>query len=81
MANGLVRHLEEVKSAPVVLPARDVRARKPLLLRLETGRSIVRVVTLASLDALGLFLAIWTALEVKAAVRDKSDLVLSFHQT
>ncbi len=80
MANGLVRHLEEVKSAPVVLPPRDVRARKPLLLRLETGRSLVRVATLAALDALGVFLAIWTALEVKAALRGKSDLVLSFHQ-
>jgi exopolysaccharide biosynthesis polyprenyl glycosylphosphotransferase len=80
MANGLVRHLEEVKSAPVVLPPRDVRARKPLILRLETGRTVVRVVTLVSLDAIGVFLAIWTALEVKAVVRDKSNLVLSFHQ-
>jgi exopolysaccharide biosynthesis polyprenyl glycosylphosphotransferase len=80
MANGLVRHLEEVKSAPVVLPPRDVRARKPLLLRLETGRTIVRVATLVTLDVVGVFLAIWTALEVKAALRGKSDIVLSFHQ-
>src|SRR3954471_6707758 len=80
MANGLVRHLEEVKSAPVALPPRDVRARKPLLLRLESARTIVRVATLVTLDALGVFLAIWTALEVKAAVRGKSDLTLSFHQ-
>ena len=80
MANGLVRHLEEVKAAPVALPPRDVRARKPLLLRLETGRSIVRVATLATLDAVGVFMAIWTALEVKALLRDKSDLTLSFHQ-
>jgi exopolysaccharide biosynthesis polyprenyl glycosylphosphotransferase len=80
MANGLVRHLEEVKSAPVVLPARDVRARKPLLLRLETGRTIVRVAALVTLDVIGVFIAIWTALEVKALLRDKSDLTLSFHQ-
>jgi exopolysaccharide biosynthesis polyprenyl glycosylphosphotransferase len=80
MANGLVRHLEEVKPTPVVLPPRDVRARKPLLLRLETGRSIVRVATLVTLDAVGVFMAIWTALEVKALLRDKSDLTLSFHQ-
>jgi exopolysaccharide biosynthesis polyprenyl glycosylphosphotransferase len=80
MANGLVRHLEEVKSAPVALPPRDVRARKPLLLRLETGRTLVRVAALVTLDVVGVFLAIWTALEVKAALRGKSDFTLSFHQ-
>jgi exopolysaccharide biosynthesis polyprenyl glycosylphosphotransferase len=64
----------------VVLPPRDVRARKPLLLRMETGRGLVRVATLVTLDALGVFLAIWTALEVKAAIRGKSDFTLSFHQ-
>jgi exopolysaccharide biosynthesis polyprenyl glycosylphosphotransferase len=80
MANGLVRHLEEVKSAPVELPPRDVRARKPLLLRLETGRTMVRVATLVTLDVVGVFMAIWTALEVKAALRGKSDIMLSFHQ-
>jgi exopolysaccharide biosynthesis polyprenyl glycosylphosphotransferase len=57
-----------------------VRARKPLLLRLETGRTLVRVATLVTLDALGVFLAIWTALEVKAAIRGKSDFTLTFHQ-
>jgi exopolysaccharide biosynthesis polyprenyl glycosylphosphotransferase len=81
MANGLVRDLEEVKAAaPVVLPPRDVRARKPLLLRLETGRALARVTALVTLDVVGVFLAIWTALEVKAAIRGKSDLMLSFHQ-
>jgi exopolysaccharide biosynthesis polyprenyl glycosylphosphotransferase len=50
------------------------------LLRLETGRTIVRVATLVTLDIVGVFLAIWTALEVKAALRGKSDLTLSFHQ-
>jgi exopolysaccharide biosynthesis polyprenyl glycosylphosphotransferase len=81
MANGLVRELEEVKRrAPVALPARDVRARKPLLLRAETARGLARVSALVALDVLGVFMAIWTALEVKAAVRGKSDLTLSFHQ-
>jgi exopolysaccharide biosynthesis polyprenyl glycosylphosphotransferase len=81
MANGLVRELQEVKtSAQAALPGRDVRARKPLLLRLETGRKLLRGATLISLDVIGVFLAIWTALELKAAVRDKSDLSLSFHQ-
>jgi exopolysaccharide biosynthesis polyprenyl glycosylphosphotransferase len=81
MASGLVRELQEVKrAAPEELPARDVRARKPLLLRLEAGRALLRGATLVTLDILGVFLAIWTALELKAAVRGKSDLTLSYHQ-
>jgi exopolysaccharide biosynthesis polyprenyl glycosylphosphotransferase len=80
MVNGLVRQLEEAKRAPVALPLRDVRARKPLLLRLQTARAVLRVATLVALDVVGVFLAIWTALEVKAVLRDKSDLTLSFHQ-
>ncbi|HEY2602847.1 MAG TPA: sugar transferase [Thermoleophilaceae bacterium] len=75
-----MRHLEQVKSAPAELPPRDVRARKPLLLRLETGRTVFRVATLVSLDVIGVFMAIWTALEVKAALRGKSDITLAFHQ-
>jgi exopolysaccharide biosynthesis polyprenyl glycosylphosphotransferase len=39
------------------------------------------VVTLATLDVAGLFLAIWTALEIKIAVRAESDLALTFDQT
>ncbi|HXD59237.1 MAG TPA: sugar transferase [Thermoleophilaceae bacterium] len=81
MASGLVRELQEVKrAAPAELPPRDVRARKPLLLRLEAGRALLRGATLVTLDILGVFFAIWTALELKAAVRGKSDLVLSYHQ-
>jgi hypothetical protein len=68
------------RAAPEELPARDVRARKPLLLRLEAGRALLRGATLVALDILGVFLAIWTALELKAAVRGKSDLTLSYHQ-
>src|SRR4051794_34894944 len=86
MANGgLVEELQELQPAPgMTLPPRDVRARRPFLLRaiiqLRTLRSIARVLALGLLDAAGIFLAIWTALELKAALRDKSDLVLSFHQ-
>ena len=81
MANGLVRELEDVKAAvPAALPARDMRARKPLLLRHETERAVARIAVLLTLDVVGVFMAIWTALEVKAALRDKSDLTLSFHQ-
>jgi exopolysaccharide biosynthesis polyprenyl glycosylphosphotransferase len=82
MANGLLKELQEVKPPEgVALPTRDVRSRKPLLLRLETARRLIRAVTLVALDVAGLFLAIWTALELKAVVRDKSDLALSFDQT
>src|SRR3954451_21932289 len=86
MANGgLLNELQELQPASgVELPARDVRARRPFLLRalihLRTLRAIARVITLGVLDAAGIFLAIWTALELKAILRDKSDLTLSYHQ-
>src|SRR4051794_16438011 len=85
MANGgLVKELQELQPAPGInLPARDVRARRPFLLRaiirMGTLRSIARVLALVALDAAGIFLAIWTALELKALLRDKSDLTLSYH--
>jgi exopolysaccharide biosynthesis polyprenyl glycosylphosphotransferase len=82
MANGLLKELQEVKPAEgVALPTRDVRSRKPLLLRLDTARRLVRVTSLVTLDVVALFIAIWTALEFKALVRGKSDLALSFDQT
>ena len=88
MANGgLLKELQELQPAPGVtteLPPRDVRSRRPFLLRaiirLRTLRSIARVLVLGALDAAGIFLAIWTALELKALLRDKSDLALSFDQ-
>jgi exopolysaccharide biosynthesis polyprenyl glycosylphosphotransferase len=81
MASGLVRELQEVRrSAPAELPLRDVRARKPLLLRLEWGRALLRGAVLVTFDIAGVFLAIWTALELKLAFRDTSNLSLSYHQ-
>jgi exopolysaccharide biosynthesis polyprenyl glycosylphosphotransferase len=85
MANGLVNELEELKpQEAATLRTRDVRARRsPLrtaVLRWETLRRVIRVITLAALDAGGVFLAIWTALELKAVLHDKSDLSVSFHQ-
>ena len=73
MGNGLARELREVKPAePVELPSRDVRAGSvPMLgglLRFETLRRGGRVVTLALLDVLGMFMAIWTALAIKTLV-------------
>jgi exopolysaccharide biosynthesis polyprenyl glycosylphosphotransferase len=82
---GLVNELQELRPADSFeLPDRDVRARRPFLLRaivqLHTIRSVARLALLGALDAGGVFMAIWTALELKAALRDKSDLVLSYHQ-
>jgi exopolysaccharide biosynthesis polyprenyl glycosylphosphotransferase len=63
---------------------RDVRARRPALLRwiirAETFRRIVRVAILGSLDIAAVFMAIWTALELKAVIRGHPDLLLSFNQ-
>src|SRR3954462_235851 len=86
MANGLVNELKDLEPRSAAgLSARDVRARKAplrhILIRWETPRRLVRVVTLAALDAGGVFLAIWTALELKAVVNNKADLHVSFQQT
>src|SRR4051795_1236695 len=86
MANGLVKELQELKPQDAVsLPARDIRARKApvrsALIRYEALRRLTRVVILTALDVAGVFCAIWTALELKAVLNDKSDLSLSFQQT
>jgi exopolysaccharide biosynthesis polyprenyl glycosylphosphotransferase len=76
LPNGLVKELREVE--PASLPDRDVRAGKPLLLRavlrFETVRSAARVATLAALDLIGLFLAIYTALVLKTAIVSPDQL-------
>jgi exopolysaccharide biosynthesis polyprenyl glycosylphosphotransferase len=55
-------------------PAADIRRKRPpwlsFLLRLETLRRAVRVVSLLGLDFAGLFAALFTALMVKAVLRD-----------
>jgi exopolysaccharide biosynthesis polyprenyl glycosylphosphotransferase len=69
MPNGLIKELREVE--PIALPERDVRAGRPVLsgvLRFDTVRAAARIVTLGALDLAGLFLAIYTALLVKAAL-------------
>ena len=75
MANGLVNELREVE--PATLPERDVRAGKPVLsgvLRYDLLRAVARIVTLATLDLIGLFLAIYTALVVKTAIVNPEQL-------
>src|SRR5919199_5872062 len=86
MPDGLVREANEVDPPETAgFVTRDVRARKaPIrsaLIRWETARRVARVVTLSALDAAGVFLAIWTALELKALLNGKSNLHLSFGQT
>jgi exopolysaccharide biosynthesis polyprenyl glycosylphosphotransferase len=69
MPNGLIKELREVE--PIALPERDVRAGRPVLssiLRFDTVRAAARIGTLSALDLTGLFLAIYTALLVKAAI-------------
>ena len=85
MSNGLARELRELEPAEVELPPRDVRAGSvPLLktaLRFEALRRGARVVLLAGLDVAGMFLAIWTALAIKAAIRAPGILDQTFEQS
>ncbi len=67
------------------LTHRDVRRKRPpllsFLLRMETLRRAGRVVSLVALDVAGVFLAIFTALAFKAAIRGAYDTTEVFHQT
>ena len=66
------------------LPERDVRRKRPpalsFLLRMDTLRRIARAVSLLALDFFALFLAIATALGLKAAARDTLDASVVLHQ-
>jgi exopolysaccharide biosynthesis polyprenyl glycosylphosphotransferase len=59
-----------------------MRARRPLLfasiVQLETLRRIARVLTLGALDAAGVFLAIFTALEFKLLAKTGSNLEVAW---
>jgi exopolysaccharide biosynthesis polyprenyl glycosylphosphotransferase len=58
----------------VVLPPTDIRRKRPpalsFLLRMDTLRRSSRVISLLALDFVGVFAAIFTALMVKAVLRD-----------
>jgi exopolysaccharide biosynthesis polyprenyl glycosylphosphotransferase len=64
---------------------RDVRRKRPpalsFLLRMDTARRVARGLSLLALDFAALFLAILTALCLKAAARGAWDLHVSFTQT
>ena len=84
MEKSFVNELREVRAPEPVAVPRDVRARRPVLLRwiirAETVRRIVRVAILGVLDIAAVFMAIWTALELKAVIRGNPDPSLSFNQ-
>ncbi|HMI71443.1 MAG TPA: sugar transferase [Solirubrobacteraceae bacterium] len=74
-------------SLPAELPfvERDVRRKRPpalsFLLRMDTLRRVTRGLSLLALDFAALFLAILTALCLKAAARDAWNFHVSFNQT
>lgn len=78
--------VDTAPTAPLelTLPERDMRAKRPpllsFLLRWDTVRRISRVVSLLAIDFAGIFLAIFTALALKAAVRDAWDPGTSWGQ-
>src|ERR1700747_2773512 len=63
----------------------DMRRKRPpalsFLLRWDTARRLARVVSLLALDFAGVALAIFTALLLKAAVRDDVQLPPALHET
>jgi exopolysaccharide biosynthesis polyprenyl glycosylphosphotransferase len=69
----------------MVLPERDVRRKRPALLsfvlRLETLRRVVRVLSLLALDYIGVAGALFTALLLKVTIRTKFDAGLAWNQS
>ena len=76
---------DTVQGGPPSLPVHDVRRKRPpvlaFLLRADTLRRIARVAVLLALDYLGVFLAIFTALIIKAALIDGVDLRAALDET
>src|SRR5689334_7787408 len=77
------RSSSSLPPAPV-LPERDVRRKRPpalsFLLRMDTLRRIGRALSLLALDLAAIFLAIATALGLKAAARHTLDVSVVLHQ-
>jgi exopolysaccharide biosynthesis polyprenyl glycosylphosphotransferase len=69
----------------IVLPDRDVRRKRPALLsfvlRLETLRRVVRVLSLLALDYIGVAGALFTALLAKVTIRTKFDVGVAWSQS
>src|SRR5687767_1180316 len=62
------------RTRPLTLPPTDIRRKRPpalsFLLRMDTLRRLCRVASLLALDFAGVFAAIFTALMLKAVIRD-----------
>ncbi len=73
---------ETATPVSVPLPDRDIRRKRPPLLsfvlRLETLRRVVRVLSLLVLDFIGVVGALFTALILKLAVHDQADAALAW---
>jgi exopolysaccharide biosynthesis polyprenyl glycosylphosphotransferase len=84
---GTTEAPERTSSLPDELPLvdRDVRRKRPpalsFLLRMDTLRRVTRGLSLLALDFAALFVAILTALCLKAAARDAWNFHVSFNQT
>jgi len=69
----------------VHLPARDVRRKRPpalsFLLRIETARQLLRILSLLAIDFAGLFAAIFTGLMLKAVVLGNFDFEVAINET
>jgi exopolysaccharide biosynthesis polyprenyl glycosylphosphotransferase len=72
-------------AAPVPMPDRDVRRKRPpllmFLLRKETLRRLTRVLSLLALDFIGVGAAIYTAIALKLAVRGQFSVGASWSNT
>src|ERR1700704_2832952 len=70
--------------APPPVTERDVRRKRPpalsFLLRMDTLRRVARALSLLALDFAAIFLAIVTALALKAAARNAWDPSVAFQQ-
>ena len=69
----------------ITLPGHDVRRKRPpalsFLLRMDTARRLARIASLLAIDFVGVYMAIFTALVIKAAVRDRLDVGAALHTT
>ncbi|MGB2711184.1 MAG: sugar transferase [Conexibacter sp.] len=83
MANGALdldqaQYRPQEGMAPELLPERDVRRKRPpalsFLLRLATLRKLLRIASLLALDFAGIWLALFSALLLKAVVKGGFDL-------
>jgi exopolysaccharide biosynthesis polyprenyl glycosylphosphotransferase len=72
-------------AVPLALPERDVRRKRPpvlmFLLRKETLRRLVRVLTLLALDFVGVTAAIFTGIAIKLALRGDFSLDATWSNT